>query len=84
MLARQIEEVTLRDRRGQHLSRLAQCMNYFEGRGGQLAWCESEMRDFVVSRSSNNPHLRATVGIEKMDANDLNSDTVRGSLAVNP
>ena len=46
----------------------------------QLAWCEKQMRDFVVSRSSNNPHLRATVGIEKMDANDLNSDTVRGSL----
>ena len=40
----------------------------------QLAWCEKQMRDFVASRSSNNPHLRATVGIEKMDANDLNSD----------
>jgi hypothetical protein len=40
----------------------------------QLAWCEKQMRDFVASRSSNNPHLRATVGIENMDANDLNSD----------
>ena len=40
----------------------------------QLAWCEKQMRDFVASRSSNNPQLRATVGIEKMDANDLNSD----------
>ena len=30
----------------------------------QLAWCEKQMRDFVASRSSNNPHLRATVGIE--------------------
>jgi predicted PolB exonuclease-like 3'-5' exonuclease len=46
----------------------------------QLAWCEKQMRNFIASRSSNNPHLRATVGIEKMDASDLNSNTVRGSL----
>ncbi len=40
----------------------------------QLAWCEKQMRNIIASRSSNTPHLRATVGIEKMDANDLNSD----------
>ena len=50
----------------------------------QLAWCEKQMRDFVASRSSNNPHLRATVSIENMDANDLNSDHCFGLLGREP
>jgi hypothetical protein len=31
----------------------------------QLAWCEKQMRNFIASRSSNNPHLRAQQSVSK-------------------